>query len=79
MSNKPQVMAEAYRPEEKFMARRQRRAAPGTVEKADVQPFRLVNGGFSARAVVELASGAAARAGVRPGDRVIGLGRSGTE
>jgi uncharacterized protein len=40
---------------------------------SDVRPFRLVSGGAGARAVVELASGGARRAAVRPGDRLIGL------
>lgn len=39
----------------------------------DVGPFRVVTGGKDAHAVIELASGGAAHAAVRPGDRLVGL------
>jgi len=47
-------------------------ASGRVVKVADrVAPFRLVSGGRGARAVVELSGGAASRAGVRPGDRLV--------
>lgn len=44
---------------------------------SDIGPFRLVSGGAGARAVVELASGGARHAAVRPGDLLVGLDRPG--